>query len=200
MAFIAHLAAGADDNGQAGPEAEACAAFRAAGARRAELADGEEAARKAIIMLRALVAFVAAIIILLFIFILIERGFSLAFQACINNEAVGNDVMLLSRAYLHCTGLFINTNYGAVSALATLIIAAFTFTLWIATSRQAELTREALIANKRAFVYAVNIGQYFEQDNTTGLYNWRFRPTMRNSGDTPTKNMGDYTFNNPKRL
>jgi hypothetical protein len=82
---------------------------------------------------------------------------------------------------------FITSNN--ISALATVVIAAFTITLWVATSRQAELTREALIANKRAFVYATNIFQAFDQDKTTGLYNWRFRPILRNSGDTPTKDM-----------
>jgi hypothetical protein len=76
-----------------------------------------------------------------------------------------------------------------VTALATVVIAAFTITLWVATSRQAKLTREALIANKRAFVYAVNIFGSFSHDKTTGLYNWRFRPLLRNNGDTPTRNM-----------
>jgi hypothetical protein len=84
---------------------------------------------------------------------------------------------------------FINSNNAGISAVAALIIAAFTGTLWVATSRQAELTREALIANKRAFVYATNIYQLFEPANTTGQFNWRFRPVLRNSGDTPTKNM-----------
>jgi hypothetical protein len=84
---------------------------------------------------------------------------------------------------------FANSNSAGITAVATVVIAAFTITLWVATSRQAELTREALIANKRAFVYAVNIFQAFDHDKTTGLYNWRFRPVLRNSGDTPTKNM-----------
>jgi hypothetical protein len=64
---------------------------------------------------------------------------------------------------------FINSNN--ISALATVVIAAFTITLWVATSRQAGLTREALIANKRAFVYAVNIFQSFDYDKATKLYN-----------------------------
>jgi hypothetical protein len=84
---------------------------------------------------------------------------------------------------------FINSNNGGITALATVVIAAFTITLWLATSRQAELTREALIANKRAFVYPISISQFFEPANTTGQFNWRFRPVLRNSGDTPTKNM-----------
>jgi hypothetical protein len=84
---------------------------------------------------------------------------------------------------------FVNSNNGAITALATVVIAAFTITLWVATSRQAELTRDALIANKRAFVYATNIFSTFDQDKTNKLYNWRFKPIMRNNGDTPTKKM-----------
>jgi hypothetical protein len=89
--------------------------------------------------------------------------------------------------FLGVIGSFITSNN--ISALATVVIAAFTITLWVATSRQAELTREALIANKRAFVYATNIFSAFSYDNTNKMYNWRFRPVLRNNGDTPTKNL-----------
>jgi hypothetical protein len=88
-----------------------------------------------------------------------------------------------------CTGTFIDANYGAITALSTIIIAAFTGTLWSATTRQAELTKEALIADKRAFIFAKSLGGFWERDDQIGLYNWRFRPLWENTGETPTSRM-----------
>ncbi|HEY7246953.1 MAG TPA: hypothetical protein VH678_24025 [Xanthobacteraceae bacterium] len=79
-----------------------------------------------------------------------------------------------------------------VSAIATAAIAVFTIVLVWVTSRQARLTKEALIADKRAFVFAKNIFPVWELDRQTGEYNWRFRPVWENSGDTPTKGMTLY--------
>ena len=79
-----------------------------------------------------------------------------------------------------------------ITALATLVIAAFTGTLWRATSLQASLSRNAIIADKRAFVFATNIQQYWDR-NAAGEYLWRFRPIWQNSGDTTTKQLRIYT-------
>lgn len=94
--------------------------------------------------------------------------------------------------YLYCSGAFVNSNSGGITAIATLVIAAFTATLWYATNRQAELTKEAFIADKRAFIFATTFNQIWEQDKATGLYNWRFKPVLRNSGETPTKGLEMY--------
>jgi len=60
----------------------------------------------------------------------------------------------------------------------------------IATAeRSAEIAREAMIAGERAFVFATGVLAFWEIDQTTGHYMWRFRPNWENSGDTPTKNM-----------
>lgn len=98
--------------------------------------------------------------------------------------------------YLTCIGSTIDQNQGALTALATFIIAIFTIKLakatnllWRSGEKQLQLTKDALVADKRAFVFAVGLMQYWERDSQTGLYNWRFRPQWRNSGDTPTKNM-----------
>jgi hypothetical protein len=52
-----------------------------------------------------------------------------------------------------------------------------------------------LIANKRAFVYAIGLRPFGEkrQGDLDGPFFWRFRPRWMNSGDTPTKNMQIYT-------
>jgi hypothetical protein len=87
---------------------------------------------------------------------------------------------------------FLDRHAAGITALATIIIAAFTGTLWVATSRQAALTQAALIADKRAFVAAVSFNQFWEIDPNTGLYNWRFRPGFQNSGETPTRDLTVY--------
>ncbi|HET9848471.1 MAG TPA: hypothetical protein VFR68_07960 [Candidatus Dormibacteraeota bacterium] len=77
--------------------------------------------------------------------------------------------------------------YGpAITALATVAIALFTLTLWVATNRQEVFNRE----DKRAFIFVPDIFSLFEPDATTAnVWNWRFRPVLRNIGRTPTKEM-----------
>jgi hypothetical protein len=76
--------------------------------------------------------------------------------------------------------------------------------LLLVTRRQAQLTREALITDKRAFIYADAFMQYHEQDPATGLYNWRFRPRWRNAGEGATRNATMYVQcemrNSPSQL
>jgi hypothetical protein len=60
-------------------------------------------------------------------------------------------------------------------------------------SNQGELTKEALIADKRAFVFASGINPFWELDKRSGTYHWRIRPVWRNAGDTPTRRLRLYT-------
>jgi hypothetical protein len=139
-----------------------------------------------------LVIFVAA-------FVFFERTFSPSFQQCIasqeNKDVSGTAEKhpsifgVTTDLYVRCTGEFIKESGEAITALATVVIAAFTCTLWIATSKQGELTREALVADKRAFVFATTLTRYWEFDPVSRYYNWRFRPMWRNSGDTATSRM-----------
>ena len=89
-----------------------------------------------------------------------------------------------------CTGHFIDKNDSIILALAT---ALFTIVLVVVTNRQARLTKEALIADKRSFVFADGIKPEWHLDRGSGQYHWRFRPAWRNSGDTPTKGLTIYT-------
>ena len=79
----------------------------------------------------------------------------------------------------------------AITAIATVAIAGFTWTLWKASERQASLSREALIADQRAFIFATELKN--EGTPFQGAYHWVFRPIWHNSGDTPTKNLRIYT-------
>ena len=75
------------------------------------------------------------------------------------------------QAFIVCLGSFLEHHDGAITALATIIIAAFTGTLWVATSSQGKLTKDALIADKRAFVFATGIAPCFEMDPVTRKFN-----------------------------
>jgi hypothetical protein len=140
-----------------------------------------------------------SLIIFLLALVFVERSFSPTFQQCVGASGSTDKADATKEKntastsvvykYVGCTGVFLDESEGTVTAIATIIIAAFTCTLWLATSKQGELTREALIADKRAFVFPIGFKQLYDKDEKTGLYGWRFRPTWRNSGDTPTRNM-----------
>jgi hypothetical protein len=53
--------------------------------------------------------------------------------------------------FLLCEGEFIDENSGTLTALATIAIAAFTLTLWRATTEQGRLTRESIDLGNREF-------------------------------------------------
>ena len=55
------------------------------------------------------------------------------------------------------------------------------------------VARDAIIAAERAFVFPLGVTGSWELNPTTRLYDWRFRPTWRNSGDTPTRQMTMHT-------
>jgi hypothetical protein len=128
-----------------------------------------------------------------------ERTFSPVFQQCIDKhdhvkkDGSANDkpasIGSVGVAYVACSGDFVDSHGSGISALATLIIAFFTCTLWVATSTQARLTKEALIADKRAFIFADGFIQNWETGAAPNLYNWRFRPRWRNTGSTPPRRL-----------
>ena len=153
-------------------------------------------------MLRQSIVFSIFLVFLIGTSVGAERAFSLTFQSCVggnqkSDERVGpekNPPALASNItlYMQCSGIFLDQHGAGITALASVIIAAFTGTLWVATSRQAELTKEALVADKRAFVFLTGFNQTWLYDVASDQYHWRFRPNLRNSGDTPTKQMTMY--------
>jgi hypothetical protein len=128
-------------------------------------------------MLRQSIYFLASIIILLGIFVAVERTSSPFFQSCINdqqdaktdtppskNEPSGYGTVFTS--YIACSGRFIEGHGVGITALATIVIAAFTATLWIATRQQADLTRQEFIATHRPRVIVRYIqGPDFDADS-----------------------------------
>jgi hypothetical protein len=123
-------------------------------------------------------------------FFALERALSPIFQTCVSKPSDNEQVITkVVGDYIYCSGNFITEHSNGITAFATLIVAAFTVTLWASTNRQALLTKEALIANNRAFVFAPNYSTFWERDPQTSHYNWRLRPMLRNNGNTPTLNM-----------
>jgi len=145
----------------------------------------------------------ALFVIICAVFLYFERSFSPTFQQCTSGQENSAQTSAAEKqpsffgttvdTYVRCTGLFFENNSEAVTALATLIIAIFTFTLWRATSTQARLTREALIADKRAFVFAESFSPLWEPGQVAGYFSARFVPLWKNSGDTPTRKLRIYT-------
>jgi hypothetical protein len=153
-------------------------------------------------MLRQTLVFLLFLFLLSTTFVIGERSFSPTFQDCISSEENAERQGSTEKqppgfgrtavVYVTCTGTLIDTRSAGITAIATIVIAAFTGTLWTATSRQGLLTREALIADKRAFVFPVSISPNWDRE-AAGNYCWRFRPDWHNSGDTPTKRLTIYT-------
>jgi len=97
-------------------------------------------------MLRSASVFVVSIIILLAAFYLAERYLSPGFQACMekhqaadanrtaDDDITGRGISLVQNS-IRCSGEFVETNSAAITALAAILVAAFTATLWIATGR-----------------------------------------------------------------
>jgi hypothetical protein len=131
------------------------------------------------------------------------REQSAAFQACMDKQTVHSGTQQQAKApsdvavpmfqrwpvAFLCTGTFLDENNAAITAVATLIIAVFTIVLTGVTDRQARLTKETLIADKRAFVFSTGCSQFWNLNKESGQYDWNFRAQWQNSGDTPTKDM-----------
>ena len=155
-------------------------------------------------MIRQMGIFLLILIGLIAAFVFIENSFSSRFQQCVIQHSQNQSTDpaekepggfgLLLTAYAQCTGDFVDANDGGITALATAIIAAFTFTLWRATSEQGRLTRMAIDdakkSNKREMraYLSVFVGGADYQDRET---NFKFAgyPMLKNNGRTPAYNI-----------
>lgn len=79
-----------------------------------------------------------------------------------------------------------------VIAIFTVVLAVFTGCLIGVGIFQWRVTREAMIAGGRAFVFAIDIYPLWRR-NDDGSHSWIFRPAWKNSGDTPTKHLVFHT-------
>jgi hypothetical protein len=144
----------------------------------------------------------AFILLALAVLVAVERTSSPFFQGCIseNEKANGNTATkndptygAVFTGYIRCSGRFIEAHGIGITALSGILVAAFTGTLWIATSRQSIITKEIWVADKRAFVFPTGINPFWELNPDEGFYYWRIRPVWQNSGETPTRRLRLYT-------
>ena len=97
--------------------------------------------------------YIATLFVLLLVFLAIfvtaEKKLSPFFQSCISQQQTdnGDDLGATVTSYARCTVRFADGHGAGIAALAGLVIAAFTGTLWIATIRQGQLT---IAAQERA--------------------------------------------------
>jgi len=148
-------------------------------------------------MLRWGLTFVLALVVAVGAFLSVEYKISKTFQACLTEytnqqrDQVREQGKSRFRALLvvECSGKFIDANHGALTAIATLLIATFTATLWIATiqlQRTGERQNRTTRILERAFM-SVEPG---------GLEEWQSRRDviscdviMRNVGKLPARNV-----------
>lgn len=110
-------------------------------------------------MLRNACVFSIALVFLLGAFVFGENMFSSSFQSCIDEYQYNNNksatkknpsaLVIFLKSQIHCSGTFVEDFNGAITALATLVIAAFTATLWGATTGQLELLRDEFNSTHR---------------------------------------------------
>jgi len=100
-----------------------------------------------------------------FFLVIAARDSSSSFRQCANKEMDTNRIeqdksslgiidslALRTRISWRCTGDFIEQNDAAITAIATVFIAAFTITLWRATSAQGRLTLKAIELGNKEFI------------------------------------------------
>jgi hypothetical protein len=111
-------------------------------------------------MLKQVSYLFALILAMLVVFVAVERALSPFFQSCISeNENPNKNTAAKEQpaglgsiisTYVKCSERFIEGHGVGITALATIVIAAFTGTLWLATSQQARLTGETVRIAERA--------------------------------------------------
>jgi hypothetical protein len=110
---------------------------------------------------------------------------------------------------LRCEAIALNENNGAITAVATLVIGAFTLVLWLATSRQARLTaktarlveeqiklaREEFIASHRPLM-AVHAVKLLDLDSAPAPHEQRLRAEFRviNAGTSACRVTGSAVY------
>jgi hypothetical protein len=131
------------------------------------------------------------------------------YQALTESVSVLGSAIVKERARLRliyvCVGNFTDKNNGAIVALATVALSAFTFILWRATSqlwrtsqeharhveRSIELSKEALVTTQRAFVFLNELDPdySFRTNPEYSVKRLIIKPQWRNSGKTPLRSM-----------
>ncbi len=114
-------------------------------------------------MLKQAVLALGFIVLGLALFVLAEHSLSPVFQKCVDeyeSEEIAKSPNYKPAAFgsvviganVRCGGEFADRHGGGITALATLMIAAFTLTLWLTTSAQVQIAKNALELLERAYL------------------------------------------------
>lgn len=112
-------------------------------------------------MLRNGLIFFVACAALLALFVWSENEVARSFQSCVSEQRAQNSAertnnqsqfITAVRAQVTCSLRLIDQHNGFFAALAAVAVAAFTFTLWIATDQQARLTGENIKLAREEFI------------------------------------------------
>jgi hypothetical protein len=104
---------------------------------------------------RCLLAVLAGLALLVVAAVEVSFLVPLQTQVCSQNEQTHQEhctVQNITFVWLREFGEALNYYSPSISAIATIAIAAFTLTLWRATTKQAELTREAVALGNKEFI------------------------------------------------
>jgi hypothetical protein len=114
-------------------------------------------------MLRNFLIALASFAIILCLFVLTENEVAPHFQTCVSQNTAdqGNDkaknkslvIVGVIRAQAICSLGLVDRHNGFFAALAGIAVAAFTFTLWVATDQLAKSGQRIFEATERAFVF-----------------------------------------------
>src|SRR5262252_5366838 len=114
-------------------------------------------------MLRNFLIIVGSLAIVIGLFVLAENQVAPSFQICVsqntgnpgNKDTENKSVTVVGfiRVQGICTLALIDRHNGFFAALAGIAVAAFTFTLWVATDQLAKSGQRIFEATERAFVF-----------------------------------------------
>lgn len=79
-----------------------------------------------------------------------------------------------------------------VLAFGTGLLAAYTFNLWRSTGDLVKGAEDTAVRQLRAYVSFIGVRPEISPTQTPQVYEWRLRPIMKNSGQTPTANLRIY--------
>jgi hypothetical protein len=170
-------------------------------------------------MLRKGMIVLVSLAFVLTFFVWAENEIAQSFQTCVTEKAAkessehsrnqSNSVAVIIKTQALCSLRLVDAHNGFFAALAAILVAAFTFTLWIATDQLAKSGQRIFEATERAFVFldGFNFELTTRADAKVPTYSnevepeWhsshpelvitRFalQPRWKNGGNTPTKDM-----------
>jgi len=176
-------------------------------------------------MLRKGLIVLASLAFVLTFFVWAENEIAQSFQTCISEKAPkestehsynqSDSVAVIIKTQALCSLRLVDAHNGFFAALAAIAVAAFTFTLWVATDQLAKSGQKIFEATERAFVfldgfnyelttradmptpanmrrvstYSEGEPEWYRSFPQLVITRFAMQPRWKNGGNTPTRNM-----------